>query len=137
MKEMQPPCASITPRAAKSEMAGLSARAGRSIPSGSAGGSSKSDARSFAERFWFAFDGDDPVPLTVDEAFGRSRELSRPIEISVTRDGKFWNVVERRVRRPDGSVVEVDRSYQTWTMNSRADAMTDLKHTPINDAIPY
>jgi DNA repair protein RadD len=93
--------------------------------------------RSFAERFWFALDGDDPVPLTVDEAFARCRELSRPIEISVTRDGKFWNVVERRVRHPDGSVVEVDRTYQTWTMNSRADAMTDLKHTPIKDAIPY
>jgi hypothetical protein len=94
-------------------------------------------ARSFAERFWFAFGGEAPVPLTVDEALERKDELARPYEISVARNGRFWNVIERRLHRLDGAHVEVDRSYQTWTVRSRADAAAGLQHTPINDEVPY
>ena len=82
----------------------------------------RGQARTFAERFWFAFGGEAPVPIIVDEALARKDELDRPYEISVSRNGKFWNVTERRLRRADGSCVEIDRFYQTWTIHSRAEA---------------
>jgi hypothetical protein len=91
-------------------------------------------ARTFAERFWFAFGGEAPVPISVDEALIRKDELSRPYEISVTRHGKFWNVDERRVMRADGSRVEIDRFYQTWVIHSRAEA---FKPAPINDEVVF
>jgi DNA repair protein RadD len=94
-------------------------------------------ARSFAERFWFALGGSEPVPLTVDEAIERIGELDEPIDVSVARDGRFWRVLERRVRRPDGSLVEVDRFYQIWTLHSRATAAAELRQSPINDEIPW
>jgi DNA repair protein RadD len=94
-------------------------------------------ARAFAERFWFAYGGDQPIPATVDEALERAYELDRAYEITVVRNGKFWNVTDRRVRRAAGQCVEIDRFYQIWTINSRADAATILKQTPINDAVPY
>jgi DNA repair protein RadD len=94
-------------------------------------------ARTFAERFWFAHGGKQPVPATVDEALQRVCELDRAYEITVVRNGKFWNVTERRVQRADDQRVEIDRFYQTWTINSRANAATTLKQTPINDAVPY
>ena len=47
----------------------------------------------------------------------------RSIEIAVVRNGKFWNVTERRVRRADGSVSRSTASIDCWTMNrARADA---------------
>jgi DNA repair protein RadD len=94
-------------------------------------------ARSFAERFWFALGGSTPVPLTVDEAIERIGELDEPVEISVARDGGFWRVLERRIRRSDGSLVEVDRFYQIWTLHSRATAAAELRQSPINDEIPW
>jgi len=94
----------------------------------------RGQARSFAERFWFAFGGAAPVPITVDEALARRDELGRPYEITVTRNGKWWNVNERRLVRADGSRVEIDRFYQTWTIHSRAQTP---QHPPIDDEIPY
>jgi DNA repair protein RadD len=94
----------------------------------------RGQARSFAERFWFAFGGEAPVPISVDEALLRKDELDRPYEISVTRNGKFWNVDERRLIRADGSRVEIDRFYQTWTIHSRAQT---FQPEPINDEVPY
>jgi DNA repair protein RadD len=94
-------------------------------------------AREFAERFWFAHGGKTPVPITVDSALARTGELSRPYEINVARNGDFWNVTERRLRRADGSRVEIDRFYQTWTINSRAAAAAALRNQPINDEVIY
>jgi DNA repair protein RadD len=94
-------------------------------------------ARAFAERFWFAHGGDQPVPATVEQALERTHELDRPFELTVTRNGKFWNVTERRTRRADGSCVEIDRFYQTWMVDSRSAAMAVLKTQPMNDAVPY
>jgi DNA repair protein RadD len=91
-------------------------------------------ARTFAERFWFAFGGEAPVPISVDEALLRKDELNRPYEISVTRNSKFWNVDERRVVRADGSRVEIDRFYQTWVIHSRAQAS---RPALVDDAVPY
>lgn len=93
-------------------------------------------ARSFAEKFWFAFGGEAPVPLTVDEALSRKHELACPYEIAVAYGGKFWNVTERRLCRSDGTHVEIDRFYQTWTIRSRS-AAAKVPPPPINDEVPY
>jgi DNA repair protein RadD len=97
----------------------------------------RGQARTFAERFWFAFGGEAPVPLTVDEAIERKHELGCPYEIAVCRNGRFWNVTERRWRRPDATCVEIDRFYQTWTINSRAEVLAAGRQQPIDDEVPY
>ena len=94
----------------------------------------RGQARTFAEKFWFAFGGEAPVPISVDEAIERKAELDRPYEISVSRNGKFWNVDERRLIRADGSCVEIDRFYQTWKIHSRAEA---FQPRPVNDEIVF
>ena len=94
----------------------------------------RGQARSFAEGFWFAFGGDAPVPITVDEALIRKDELGCPYEIAIARNGRFWNVTERRLRRADGSHVEIDRFYQTWTIHSRTQA---FQPAPINDEVLF
>lgn len=97
----------------------------------------RGQARTFAERFWFAFGGKPPVPLTVDEALERKHELGCPYEIAVYRNGRFWNVAERRWCRPDETYVEIDRFYQTWTINSRAEALTTACVAPIDDRVMF
>jgi DNA repair protein RadD len=97
----------------------------------------RGQARTFAERFWFAFGGNAPVPVTVDEALIRKDELGCPYEISIARNGRFWNVTERRLRRDDGSHVEIDRFYQTWTINSRAEVMAAARRQPIDDEVMF
>jgi hypothetical protein len=64
-------------------------------------------------------------------------ELDPVVAIAVTRNGRFWNVIDRRVRRPDGGVVEVDRHYRCWVIETRADAARTLAGSPINDAILF
>jgi DNA repair protein RadD len=66
-------------------------------------------AREVAERWWFAMGGRAPVPSTVAQALQRTDELDTVIAITVARNGKFWNVVEKRVRRPDGSKIDINR----------------------------
>jgi len=92
--------------------------------------------RTCAERWWYALGGSAPVPVTVDEALQRQHELDPVVAIAVARNGRFWNVTDRRVRRPDGVVVEVDRHYRCWVIETRADAARTLA-TPINDAILF
>ena len=75
--------------------------------------------------------------MTVDEALQRQHELDPVVAIAVARNGRFWNVTDRRVRRPDGSVVEVDRHHRCWVIETRADAARTLAATPINDAILF
>jgi DNA repair protein RadD len=94
----------------------------------------RGQGRTFAERFWFSMGGEAAVPISVDEALARKDELDRPYEISITRNGKFWNVTERRLRRADGSCVDIDRFYQTWIIHSRAQA---FQPAPINDEVPW
>jgi DNA repair protein RadD len=91
-------------------------------------------ARVRAERWWFAMGGESPVPATVMEAVGRIYELARPVEILVYRNDRWWNVSDRRVRRYDGSVVEIDRNLNTWTRGSRQAAFEAMK---LNDEIVY
>jgi DNA repair protein RadD len=94
-------------------------------------------ARTCAERWWYALSGSAPVPATVAEALQRQHELDPVVAIAVTRNGRFWNVIDRRVRRPDGSVVEIDRHHRCWVIETRADAARTLAATPINDAILF
>jgi DNA repair protein RadD len=92
-------------------------------------------AREMAERAWFALGGCAPVPMTVAQALARTDELDSITAITVVRNGRFWNVDERRVRRRDGNLVEVNRHYRCWTARSREEA-TSIK-IPINDEIPW
>ena len=55
--------------------------------------------RTCAERWWYALGGSAPVPVTVDEALQRQHELDPVVAIAVARNGRFWNVTDRRVRR--------------------------------------
>jgi DNA repair protein RadD len=94
-------------------------------------------ARTCAERWWYALSGSAPVPATVAEALQRQHELDPVVAIAVTRNGRFWNVIDRRVRRPDGSVVEIDRHHRCWVIETRADAARTLAAAPINDEIRF
>jgi hypothetical protein len=89
-----------------------------------------------AERAWFALGGCAPVPVTVEQALARTGELSTVTAIMVARNGRFWNVDERRVRRRDGSLVEVNRHYRCWTAHSRQEAAAAIK-IPIDDEVPW
>jgi DNA repair protein RadD len=93
--------------------------------------------RTCAERWWYALGGSAPVPATVAEALQRQHELDPVVAIAVARNGRFWNVTDRRVRRQDGGVVEVDRHHRCWVIGTRADAARALAATPINDAILF
>jgi DNA repair protein RadD len=93
-------------------------------------------ARTMAEKWWFAMGGPAPAPATVLEAIERRDEIDEPVEVTMARNGRFWNVLDRRVRRPDGSIVEIDRHFHCWTHNSRAQAAA-MPPPPYNDEIPY
>ena len=53
-----------------------------------------------------------PVPLRVADAFGRQDELNDVTDIVVDRDGQWWRIAKRRVRRADGSTIEIDGKYR-------------------------
>jgi DNA repair protein RadD len=94
-------------------------------------------ARTRAEKWWFAMGGEAPAPHTVMEALDRRRELARPLEIAIYRNGQWWNVGDRRVRRHDGLVIEIDRNLNTWTRGSREAAFEAVKREPIDDMVPF
>ena len=73
----------------------------------------------------------------MDEALQRRHELDPVVTIAVARNGRFWNVTDRRVRRADGSVIEVDRHHYCWVIETRADAARALAATPINDKVMF
>ena len=93
----------------------------------------RGQARTFAERFWFAFGGEAPVPITVDEALIRKDELGCPYEISVARNGRFWNVTERRLA-PRRRLACRDRSLLSDLDNPFARGSDGrARQQPIND----
>jgi DNA repair protein RadD len=89
-------------------------------------------AREMAERWWYAMGGRAPAPYTVADALQRTDELSDVLAIVVVRDGKFWRVIERRLRRPDGSEVEVDRHCRCLVAHRPPPAPP-----VIDDEVPY
>jgi DNA repair protein RadD len=89
-------------------------------------------AREMAERWWYAMGGNPPVPFTVAQSLERIDELDAVVAIVVNRNGKFWNVVERRVRRRDDSKVEINR-YCRCLPAYRPPALPPS----INDEVPY
>jgi DNA repair protein RadD len=94
-------------------------------------------ARARAEKWWFAMGGEAPVPATVAEALDRTNELGRPFEIALYRNGQYWNVADRRLRRDDGAVVEVDRNSSVWVLRSRETAFEAMRCEPVNDEIAF
>jgi DNA repair protein RadD len=88
-------------------------------------------AREMAERWWYAMGGRAPAPCMVAQAMQRADELSQVLAIVVARDGKFWRVVERRLRRPDGSEVEVSRQCRCFVAHRL------LPAPQINDEVSY
>jgi DNA repair protein RadD len=71
-----------------------------------------SGARYYAGAWWHAMGGDNPVPLRVADAVARQDELNAVAAIVVDRDGHWWRIAKRRVRRADGGVIEVDGKYR-------------------------
>ena len=71
-----------------------------------------SGARYYAGAWWHAMGGDNPVPLRVADAFARRDELNDVTDIVVDRNGQWWRIAKRRVRRADGSIIEVDGKYR-------------------------
>jgi DNA repair protein RadD len=89
-------------------------------------------AREMAERWWFAMGGRSPVPFTVTQALQRTAELSDVTAVVVARDGKYWRVQECRVRRPDGSEIEINRHYRGFAAHRPPPPSPS-----INDEVPY
>lgn len=89
-------------------------------------------AREMAERWWYAMGGRAPVPYTVAQVLQRTAELSDVTAIIVARDGKYWRVVERRLRRADGSEVEISRHYRVLVAHRPPPAPLQM-----NDEVPY
>ena len=77
--------------------------------------------------------GSAPAPFTVAEALQRTGELDTVVAVSVARNGKFWNVVEKRVLRPDGSRVDVNRWGHTFVACDRPPPAP----VPMNDEVLF
>jgi DNA repair protein RadD len=58
-------------------------------------------ARLQAARWWRAMGGTEPIPRTVANALDRIDELDRIIALRVYREGHFWRIAARRVRRKE------------------------------------
>jgi DNA repair protein RadD len=56
-------------------------------------------ARLHAARWWRAMGGAEPVPSSVVSALDRIDELDRIMSLRVYREGRFWRIAGRRVRR--------------------------------------
>jgi DNA repair protein RadD len=89
-------------------------------------------AREMAERWWFAMGGNAPAPFIVGEALERLPELAKVLAIVVTRDGKYWRVIDRRLRMRDGTVVDVNRWCRVF-----AARLTSAPPPEINDQLPF
>lgn len=69
-------------------------------------------AQYFAAAWWRTMAGTVPVPTSVVEALERQDEIDPVAAIVVARDGQWWRIAKRRVRRPDGSLIEADSRYR-------------------------
>jgi DNA repair protein RadD len=70
-------------------------------------------ARYYAAAWWRAMGGALPVPARVAEAVKRQGELYPVVAITTMRDGRWWRITRRRVRTPDGSIIEIDAKYRS------------------------
>lgn len=68
--------------------------------------------RSKFEAWWRSLSGKLPCPNTVDEAMRRAAELDLAESITAVKEGKFHRVVSRRVRRPNGALIEIDDRFR-------------------------
>jgi DNA repair protein RadD len=97
--------------------------------------------RERAEQWWAAMGGFPMAPGTVADALARVRELDRVIAIRVPPDGKWWRITERKIRRPDGSIEEIDEHFQAHEEGARKAELATLQSLPLaelmGDSIRY
>ena len=67
----------------------------------------------------------------VEQALARTGELDTVCAITVVREGKYWRVHERRVRRANGEEVDLNRYFRVRIAGSRVPVPA------MNDEIPY
>ena len=65
----------------------------------------------------------------VDEALSAKTSWTVLMRSPSSRNGKFWNVIERRLHRADGTCVEIDRFYQTWEIRTRVRKRSSLNRS--------
>jgi DNA repair protein RadD len=56
-------------------------------------------------RWWAAWGGANPIPLSTKEAVDRSGELRIPYEITATKNGKYYNVIAYEFNQPQGVLI--------------------------------
>lgn len=74
-----------------------------------------------AQKWWRAIVGT-PAPAKSAEAAARLPLEAKIIAITIVRDGKYWRVSSRRVRRSDGRIIEIDDK-----LNARPAALQIVK----------
>lgn len=79
-------------------------------------------ARWKAQAWWKAMGGLTPEPATVDDAMNRAQELDLATAITVAKDGKFWRIQSRRVRRSNGVLLEIDDRFRVSVVDEKAEA---------------
>jgi DNA repair protein RadD len=87
--------------------------------------------RQKAEDWWRANGGPQLAPGSVVDALSRIAELDHVVAIKVKRDGQWWRVYERKIRRSDGSVVEIDENYIEYAEGEREAELAALRHAPL------
>jgi DNA repair protein RadD len=71
-----------------------------------------SGARYYAAAWWRAMTGSLNPPARVAEALALRDHIPPVTAIVVARDGPWWRIAKRRVRRSDGTLVEIDSRYR-------------------------
>lgn len=74
-----------------------------------------------AAAWWRAMGGRDPVPVKIDDAMNRAQELDLATAVTVAKDGKFWRVLSRRVRRSNGVLLEIDDRMRVSVVDEKAE----------------
>ena len=87
-------------------------------------------AKLHAARWWRAMGGAEPVPSTVATALERVAGLDRVIALRVFRDGKFWRIAGRRVRRKEPAATS-SRPIHGRTIQVRAPCSFCGEHAAI------
>ena len=72
-----------------------------------------------ARKWWLGRGGGYPIPSSVDQALSRTREIRKPAEILVQKQGKYWKIKGHRERTvPD--VLEAGEGGRFYSTSSRS-----------------
>lgn len=61
-------------------------------------------ARVKFEKWWKQHGGGDDAPFTVNDCFERAKDLKQTAEIMIKANGKYWEIVARKLADPDPSI---------------------------------